>query len=60
MSLEVDTSLELWQKLYDCSIAVADKDVGHVRKRDAWLQVDFILDTLLANQEFAFQKGDES
>lgn len=53
--LSVDTSLQLWQRLYDESLIVRDSDTGHVIKRDAWERIDFILDTMLEHNEFDWQ-----
>ena len=55
--LSVDTSLKLWQTLYDLSIFVTEPDVATRKRELAWKEIDFILDFLIENKEFMWQEA---
>ena len=55
--LSVDTSLKLWQTLYDLSIFITEPDVATRKRELAWKEIDFILDFLIENKEFMWQEA---
>ena len=47
MESDIQTKYEIFTKLEDERLFLASGDVGHVREKETWARVDWLLDCLI-------------